>query len=150
MQRRPLSGTYECSLDSRFRMAIPARVREPFADGATVGWWIDECLIIAPESEWSSLVDRTFGTMNVLDDESRELSRFLLAGVYNHDLDGQGRVPLAQDLREHAGIEGNKVKVIGVGEYLEVWDPDKLAARFARLRQEGVSARAQRLADRIA
>lgn len=150
MQRRPLSGTYECSLDSRFRMAIPARVREPFADGATVGWWIDECLIIAPESEWSSLVDRTFGTMNVLDDESRELSRFLLAGVYHHDLDGQGRVPLAQDLREHAGIEGNKVKVIGVGEYLEVWDPDRLAARFAKLRQEGVSARAQRLADRIA
>lgn len=150
MRRRPLSGTYECSLDSRFRMAIPARVREPFADGATVGWWIDECLIIAPESEWSSLVDRTFGAMNVLDDESRELSRFLLAGVYNHDLDGQGRVPLAQDLREHAGIEGNKVKVIGVGEYLEVWDPDRLAARFAKLRQEGVSARAQRLADRIA
>ena len=150
MQRRLLSGTYECSLDSRFRMAIPARVREPFANGATVGWWIDECLIIAPADEWSNLLERTFGTMSVLDDEARELSRFLIAGVYNHDLDGQGRVPLAPELREHAGIEGKRVKVIGVGDYLEVWDPSRLAARFAKLRQEGVSARAQRLADRIA
>lgn len=150
MQRRLLSGTYECSLDSRFRMAIPARVREPFSNGATVGWWIDECLIIAPADEWSSLVERTFGTMSVLDDEARELSRFLIAGVYNHDLDGQGRVPLAPELREHAGIDGKRVKVIGVGDYLEVWDPSRLAARFEKLRQEGVSARAQRLADRIA
>lgn len=150
MQRRLLSGTHECSLDSRFRLAIPARLREPFQGGVTVGWWIDECLIITPTEDWPALVESTFGTMSVLDDEARELSRFLIAGVYNHDLDGQGRVPLAPELREHAGIGGKKVKVIGVGEYLEVWDPDRLAARFAKLRQEGVAARAQRLADRIA
>lgn len=150
MQPGLLSGTYECSLDARFRMAIPARLREPFANGATVGWWIDECLIIAPAQEWPTLIERTFGTMSVLDDEARELSRFLLAGVFTHDLDGQGRVPLGPELRDHAGIDGKKVKVVGVGDYLEVWEPARLAARFAKLRQEGVSARAKRLADRVA
>jgi len=150
MQRRLLSGTYECSLDNRFRLAIPARVREPFEDGATVGWWIDECLIVVPTAEWSALVDRTFGQMSVLDDDARGLSRFLIAGSYPHELDGQGRIPLAGDLREHAGIEGGKVKVVGAGEYLEVWDPALLANRFAELRREGVSARAKRLADRVA
>ena len=149
MQRRLLSGTYECSLDNRFRLAIPARLRDPFEDGATVGWWIDECLIVVPTSEWSPLVDRTFGQMSILDDEARELSRFLLAGAYHHDIDGQGRIPLAADLREHAGIDGGKVKVVGAGEYLEVWDPSRLTDRFAELRREGVSARAKRLAGRI-
>jgi transcriptional regulator MraZ len=149
MQRRLLSGTHECSLDARHRMAIPARLREPFAAGATVGWWIDECLIVVPSTEWSSLIERTFGSMSLLDDEARELSRFLIAGAFHHDLDRQGRIPLAPELREHAGIDA-KVKVIGVGEYLEVWDPGRLAERFAKLRDEGVSARAKRLADRVA
>ena len=53
MQRRLLSGTYECSLDNRFRLAIPARLREPFVAGATVGWWIDECLVVVPSVEWA-------------------------------------------------------------------------------------------------
>lgn len=150
MQRRLLSGTYECSLDNRFRLAIPARLRGPFAEGATVGWWLDEGLIVVPTTEWSTLVHRTFGDMSVLDDEARELSRFLLAGAYDHELDGQGRIPLAADLREYAGIEGGKVKVVGAGEYLEVWDPTRLANRFAELRREGVSARAKRLASRVA
>ena len=103
MQRRLLSGTYECSLDNRFRLAIPARLREPFVAGATVGWWIDECLVVVPSVEWPSLIDRTFGTMSVLDDDAREMSRFLGAGAFHHELDRQGRIPLAPELREHAG-----------------------------------------------
>lgn len=148
VQRRLLSGTYECSLDNRFRMAIPARVREPFTAGAMVGWWFDDCVIIVPRMEWPSMVERTFGAMSLLDDEQRDLSRFLLAGAYDQDLDRQGRVLLPADLREHAGL-GSRAKVVGAGDYLEVWDPDRLADRFAGLRREGVSARAKRLADRV-
>jgi MraZ protein len=150
MQRRLLSGTYECSLDSRFRLAVPAKLREPFAEGAMVGWWIDECLVVVPSGDWTPLVDRTFGTMSVLDDEARELSRFILAGAFHHELDKQGRIPLTADLREHAGITDAKVRLIGVGDYLEIWDPARLADRFATLRREGVSHHAKRLAARVA
>lgn len=149
VQRRLLKGTHECSLDNRFRLAIPARLREPFAEGAVVGWWIDECLIVAPANDWTGLIERTFGAMSVLDDESRDLSRFLLAGAFDQELDKQGRVLLPPELREHAGLE-QRVKVVGAGDYLEVWNPERLAARFANLRREGVSARAKRLADRVA
>lgn len=142
-----LGGLYECSLDNRFRLAIPARVREPFAGGATVGWWLDECLILAPRREWPVLMEEIFGTMSVLDDEQRELSRFLTAGAFDYELDRQGRVPLVPEHREHAAIE-DRVKVVGTGRYLEVWRPDKLSDSFDRLRREGVSQRAKRLADR--
>ncbi|WP_217923880.1 division/cell wall cluster transcriptional repressor MraZ [Miltoncostaea oceani] len=150
MQRRLLSGTYECSLDSRFRLAVPAKLREPFAEGAVVGWWIDECLVVVPSGDWTPLVDRTFGTMSVLDDEARELSRFIIAGAFTHELDKQGRIPLTAELREHAGIGDSKVRLIGVGDYLEIWDPARLAERFAKLRREGVSHHAKRLAARVA
>jgi MraZ protein len=149
MQRRMLTGTHECSLDNRFRLAIPARLREPFQDGAMVGWWIDDCLIVVPRGDWAGLIERTFGAMSVLDDQSRDLSRFISAGVYEQELDKQGRILLPGELREHAGIAG-RAKVVGTGEYLEIWDPDRLAERFADLRREGVSVRAKRLADRVA
>lgn len=149
MQRRLLSGTYECSLDNRFRLAIPARLREPFAEGAMVGWWIDECLIVSPVDEWQPLIERTFGTMSVLDDEAREMSRFLSAGAFHHELDKQGRIPLTAELRQHAGIGDGKVRLIGVGDYLEVWDPARLEDRFTTLRREGVSNHAKRLAARV-
>jgi MraZ protein len=150
MARRLLSGTYECSLDSRFRLAVPARVRDPFAEGATLAWWLDDCLVVVPRLEWPSFIDATFGRMSVLDDDQRELRRFLLAGAFEQEaLDRQGRVLVPAELREFAGLDG-RVKVVGAGEYLEVWDPERLAGRFAALRREGVGQRAQRLAERVA
>jgi hypothetical protein len=41
------------------------------------------------------------------------------------------------------------VKVVGAGSYLELWNPDRLAERFDRLRKDGVAQRAARLAQRI-
>lgn len=150
MQRRLMSGTYECRLDDRFRLAIPARLREPFVAGATVGWWIDECLIVVPSLEWQPLVERTFGAMSLFDDSARDMNRFIIGSALHHELDRQGRIPLAPDLREYAGIDGGSVKLVGVGEYLEAWHPARLADRFATLRREGVSVHAKRLADRVA
>ena len=77
---RLLSGTYECSLDDRSRVAIPARLREPFADGTVTAWWLDDCLVVVPRFEWPGFIEGTFGRMSVLDDDQREISRFLLAG----------------------------------------------------------------------
>ena len=128
---------------------FPPGCGSPSRSGATIGWWLDEGLILVPTSEWSGLVERTFGAMSVLDDDARELSRFLIAGAYDHELDRQGRIPVASEQREYAGIEGRKVRLVGVGEYLEVWEPARLADRFSQLRREGVSARAKRLAGRV-
>jgi MraZ protein len=149
MQRRLLSGSYECSLDNRFRLAVPVRLRDPFLDGATVAWWLDECLVVVPRGEWDVLIGRTFGQMSVLDDEARELQRHLMAGAFEQPpLDRQGRLLIPAELREHAGLDG-KVRVVGVGDYLEIWDPARLGDRFADLRREGVSVRAKRLAERV-
>ena len=149
MNRRLLSGNYDCSLDDRHRLAIPARLRDRFAEGVVIAWWLDPCLVLVPRLEWGPLVQRTFGEMSVLDDDQRELSRFLLAGAFDQDLDKQGRVLVPAELLEHASIDG-QAKVVGAGDYLELWNPDQLTARFAQLRKEGVSQRAKRLVGRMA
>lgn len=148
MQHGLLSGTHECSLDNRFRLAIPTRLRDPFRGGAMVGRMFDDCAIVVPRLAWDDLVAR-LGPMNPLDDDQREIRRWVLAGVNEQWLDRQGRILLQGHLREHAGIE-TSATVIGVGEYLEVWDPERLGERFASLYREGVSARAKRLVGRVA
>lgn len=146
---RLLSGTYECSLDDRSRLAIPSRLREPFGDGTVIAWWLDDCLVVVPRFEWPSFIESTFGRMSVLDDDQRELSRFLLAGAFEQEgLDRQGRLLVPAELRDHAGLDG-RVKVVGAGSYLELWDPQRLEQRFAKLREDGVARRAARLAQRI-
>lgn len=143
-----LSGTFECSLDNRFRLAIPAKVREYFDDGAAIAWWLDECVVVAPRKDWSSIVEQTFGQLSVLDPQQRQLRRYLLAGTYEQDgLDKQGRIVVPEKLRQWAGID-TKVNVVGAGEYLELWNPARLDDSFEALRREGVSTLGERLNER--
>lgn len=147
MDRRPMGGIYECKLDNRFRFAIPARVRGPFLEGgATVGWWLDGCLIVCPTDRWDGLVNEVFGDLSKLDEKSRWLSRFVLGGSMEQELDKQGRVSLAPAQREHAGI-GSAVTVVGNGDFLEVWEPEELQRRLDALRGGGVERYAKELAD---
>ncbi len=150
MQRTPLGGTYECTLDDRSRIAIPARVRDRFEDGAVASWWIDaKSVILVPRFEWATLLTRTLGEPDLLDDDARELSRYLHAGAFEQEsLDKQGRITIPAELREHGGLSG-RLRVTGAGEYLEVWDSASLEARFNRM-HEGVSdlAKRVRLANR--
>lgn len=146
MGARLLSGTYECSLDSRFRLAVPARLRDAFAGGAVLGRWLDEGgLILAPSPEWPALIRENFGDLTVLDEGQRILRRWVLGGCYEQDLDRQGRVLVPQELREHAGLT-ERAKVVGVGDYLEVWSPEQLDRGLAELQKEGVSEHAKRVA----
>lgn len=148
MQRRMLSGTYECTLDNRFRLAIPARVREPFADGVAMSLWFDDCAILAPRLDWQGILDNTFGNMTVLDDTQRNLSRLLYMYTWDHEsLDKQGRVVVPEKLRAFAGIEST-VTVVGNRDYLELWNPERLEARLEQLHREGVSNLGKRIVER--
>lgn len=150
MQQSSLIGTYECTLDDRSRLAIPSRLREHFPDGAIVGWWLDECAIVVPRGDWDGLIRRTFGSLSILRDDQRDLLRYIYGGAFPQpELDKQGRVLVSAEIREFAGLDG-KVKVVGAGEYLEIWNPARLSEKLNGLRQEGVSNRATTVAERLA
>lgn len=150
MEHARLRGTYECTLDDRSRIAIPARVREHFEHGAIASWWIDpNSVILVPRLAWDALLETTLGEPDILDDDARELSRYLHAGAFEQEsLDKQGRITIPAELRDRGGLSG-RLRVIGVGDYLEVWDSTSLDARFNRLHEEVPNlAKRVRLANR--
>ncbi len=138
MKRSSLTGTFECSLDNRFRLAIPAKHRPEFAHGVTVARWLDGCLAVVPSDHWPAMIQEHFGDLNIRNDRERWLRRYLMAGAYEQDgLDKQGRFVIPPELRDRLQL-GTKVKLVGGGEYFELWNPALIDSAIDEMDREGV------------
>lgn len=125
------TGEYRHAVDDKGRVAVPVRFRAELATGAVVSKWIDGCLAIHPRSEWERLAARA-GQLPLTDASARTFRRFLYGAAFEFDLDRQGRLVVPQTLRDFAGLETDVV-VVGSGERIELWGPDRWAAYSAEM-----------------
>jgi MraZ protein len=58
--------------------------------------------------------------------KSRRLRRGFFGRSFDVDLDGQGRILLPPRLRQHGDLNG-AVLIVGRGECLEIWNPQRWA-----------------------
>ena len=125
------AGEFSHALDEKGRLAIPAKFRARFKEGAVVTRWMNECLAVFPTSEWESInaeirkrprTDRTVQTF----------VHFLVGGAHEADLDAQGRIGIPTHLRQYAGL-GSDAVVVGANDRLELWEPDRWHARLAQV-----------------
>ncbi|MEX2446372.1 MAG: hypothetical protein WD734_03450 [Dehalococcoidia bacterium] len=65
----------------------------------------------------------------------RRVRRAFLPDAYGIEVDRQGRILIPPQLRE-AEANSGKVLVIGCGDYLELWHPDRWAEEQRRLEEE--------------
>jgi len=124
-------GEFAHSLDEKGRLAIPAKFRGRFKEGAVVTRWIGECLAIFPTDEWES-INADIRKRPRTDPLRLDFTHFLVAGAHDAEPDGQGRVVIPAHLREFAGLRGEAV-VVGVTSHLEVWEPAKWRSRVAQV-----------------
>ncbi|MDZ7808099.1 MAG: division/cell wall cluster transcriptional repressor MraZ [Gracilimonas sp.] len=121
-------GQYEHSIDAKGRVAFPAKLRKSLNPSAqerfTVVRGQEPCLYLYPEDEWEN-VEAKLSRINNFTKKGRLAKRNFLRYAEDVSLDKQNRVALPSDLIEYAEIDGKAV-FLGMGEYIEVWDPDKL------------------------
>ena len=67
---------------------------------------------------------------------ARRTRRAFLPDAYGVELDKQGRILAPSQIRDEAGLVG-KILIIGCGDYLELWHPDRWAEERARLAADG-------------
>ena len=125
------AGEFAHSLDEKGRLAIPAKFRGRFKEGAVVTRWIGECLAIFPSDQWSDL-NSEIAKRPRTDPAGSRFRHFVLAGAQEADPDGQGRVVIPAHLREYASLAGEAV-VIGNLDHLEVWEPGRWRAELANV-----------------
>ncbi len=120
--KRMLLGEYKHNLDSKGRMAVPAKFRTDLSAGAIITRGLDRSLFIFGLKEWEVLVEK-LTSLPLAQANSRAFVRLMLAGASDVRLDVQGRILIPDYLREYAGLK-KQVVVAGLFNRVEVWDAD--------------------------
>jgi len=113
-------GEFQHSIDSKGRLAIPAKFRSKLSGGAIITRGIDHCLFVFTEKDWKALAQKLIA-LPLAQANSRAFVRLMLSGAADVGLDSQGRILVPDYLRKYAGLNKEAV-VAGVYNRMEVWD----------------------------
>ena len=113
-------GEYKHNLDSKGRLAVPAKFRTLLRGGAVVTRGLDNCLFLYPRKEWNELAKK-MAKLPISQAKARAFSRLMLAGAMDVEFDNQGRINLPEYLRKFAGLKKRAI-IAGLYDRLEIWD----------------------------
>src|SRR5690606_9613358 len=109
-------GESQTVLDDKSRITVPRRVRETMEYEGHLQWFMtrgfDEAIFMFPRPEWDKIREQAkrFASM---DAQALDFRRMFFGSVAEARPDRQGRMPVPQHLREHAGLDREAV-LIGV------------------------------------
>jgi len=118
-----LIGEYKHTIDTKKRLAIPAKFRRAFKQGAVITRGIDSCLVLYSSKEWENTAKK-LGQLPSSQVEARSFARVMLAGAMSVKFDRLGRILIPDYLKNYASLKKNAV-VIGLYTRLEIWSEDK-------------------------
>ncbi len=132
-----LLGEYDCRLDAKGRMVLPAGLRKQLQDVASRGFVMNRdvfrpCLVLYPMPVWES-TSAMLGRLNRFIEKNNEFIRRFTAGATPLTLDPTGRMLLPYALMKDARM-GKDIKLVGLGDRVEVWD----SKAYATMRGEKV------------
>ena len=123
-------GQAEYSVDSKGRVAIPAKMRSTLNPEAkktfTITRGLDHCLYLYPLDTWEEK-EKEMARLNMYDRETRSFVRGIMRWADEVSLDSQGRITLPKNLVELAGISDRAI-IIGSFEHIEIWSPEAFDA----------------------
>jgi MraZ protein len=117
-----LLGEYKHNLDSKGRLAVPAKFRTKLNAGAIITRGLDGCLFVFGLKEWEVLAEKLI-SLPLAQANSRAFARLMLAGAMDAKLDAQGRILVPDYLREYAHLK-KQVVVAGLYNRIEIWDSE--------------------------
>ena len=119
------TSEYECKLDAKGRLVLPARIKSQLPEGdgqeLVIRKGFEQCLLVYPVVEFKKVFSKISG-LSEFNEEYRKLQRNFLSGVVTVELDGNGRFLLPKNMLTYANID-KEVLLVGTGTKLEAWNP---------------------------
>ena len=124
-------GEYHHSIDSKGRITVPVKLRDELGEGYVITRAPDGCLWILDAKQWEKIDELLDNLPQLSTAAARQISRFMLAGACDGEVDKQGRLLIPNHLREYAGLTKDMV-FAGVGKRVEIWDEE----RYRKMNEE--------------
>ncbi|MEG2310461.1 MAG: division/cell wall cluster transcriptional repressor MraZ [Clostridia bacterium] len=118
-----LLGEFNHNLDDKGRVSIPSKFREDLGTSVILTKGLDNCLFAYSKDEWQ-IFEAKLKTLPLTNILARNFTRFFYSGATECDIDKQGRINIAQTLREYASLSKDIV-IVGVSTRIEIWDKEK-------------------------
>ncbi|NBQ92425.1 MAG: transcriptional regulator MraZ [Micrococcales bacterium] len=128
-------GTSYPKLDDKFRLILPAKFRDRLVGGVILTKGQENCVVVITRAEYERRAEALTKDVVVGTQEYRRLTRHYFGDADEQTLDSQGRILIAQGLREWAGL-GKDLVVAGAGKHIEIWNPQKRAEFMAATSEE--------------
>lgn len=126
-------GAVQLNLDSKGRLAIPARHRDVLlsecAGNLVFTADADGCLLVYPQNLWQPIKEK-LNKLSSFNQRSRALQRLLVGNAEDVQMDSAGRVLISPNLRNYAALD-KRVMLVGQGNKFELWDEAKWQAQQA-------------------
>lgn len=139
-----LIGEYLHTLDSKKRLSLPAKFRKEVGKKVVITRGLDSCLFMFPIAAWDNIVQK-LATLPVGQADTRGMSRFILAGAVETEVDGAGRILVPDFLKDFADLR-SRVVLAGVADRVEIWN-EKTWEEYKRRIEKGADQMAQTLGD---
>ena len=114
-------GQNRHAVDPKGRIIFPTRYREELGEYFYITRGLSNCLFVYPENEWKKFEDQL---RSLPMSKGRDIQRFFFNNTEKVSCDKQGRVLLANHLKEFASIK-KEIVIAGVSNRLEIWDADE-------------------------
>jgi MraZ protein len=127
-------GEYRHTFDPKNRISVPSKFRKELGKTVIVTRGLDHCLFVYPLSAWkkeaAKLAEHSTGSA-----AGRGLSRLMLSGACEADVDSAGRILVPDYLKSFAALS-TKAVVAGVNERVELWDEDAWTTYTAAIERD--------------
>ena len=132
-----LLGEFDCRLDAKGRLVLPAQLRKQLGEQADRGFVMNRdvhapCLVLYPISVWEGTTKK-LDRLNRFIKQNADFIRRFTAGASPVSLDPTGRMLLPYALMKDARM-GKDIKLLGARDRIEVWD----AKAYMDMRNEKV------------
>ncbi len=139
-----LIGEYRHTLDEKKRLSLPAKFRKEVGKKIVVTRGLDTCLFVFSEKAWSTIAQK-LALLPVGQADTRGMSRFLLAGAVETELDSAGRILIPDFLKDFAQLK-SRVVLAGLSDRIELWN-EKAWEAYKRRMEHSADQMAQKLGE---
>jgi MraZ protein len=124
-RKKMFRGQFTYSIDSKNRIAIPAKLRKHIASEANDTFvmtrGLSNCIDLYPLDEWQKIEEKLLQLNSFQPDDARFL-RMFVQFASEDVMDGQSRIMIPNSLIEYATID-KEVLILGALKKIEVWNP---------------------------